>query len=359
MLISVPRETKPGETRVALTPAGASALVSAGHAVAVEHDAGRGSHLPDQAYVDAGATMVGTAQAWSGDLVLKVKEPVPSEFALLSDRALFTFLHLAANPALAAALCQAGTLGLSYDTVRLADGSLPLLAPMSRIAGRLAVLEGGHHLLAQQGGRGVLVSGGSGFRGADVVVLGAGIAGTEAVAQAVALGASVTVLDINVSRLAELEQTYGDAVATAASTPESVAQAVTEADLVVGAVLVPGKRAPIVVTHAMVERMREGSVLVDIAIDQGGCFEDARPTTHADPTFRVANSVMYCVANMPGAAGVTATRALADATLPYVLGLAAGIDDAIATDAALAAGVNTRGGEVVHPDVAAALGAPL
>jgi alanine dehydrogenase len=351
MLITVPREVKPGETRVALTPAGATALREAGHEVWLEHGAGASSHYVDADYAATGASIVGTEEAWSGELVVKVKEPIPQEYPLLARNALFAYLHLAANPPLAQALSDAGTLGISYDTVRTQDGSLPLLAPMSRIAGRLAVMEGAHYLLAEQGGRGVLLSSVGGVPGADVVVLGAGIAGSEAAELAVAMGASVTVLDLDGQRLEALQARLGGRVAVAQSTPDTVAEAVQGADLVIGAVLVPGRRAPLVVTHEMVTTMRVGSVLVDIAIDQGGCFEDSRPTTHAAPTYRVESSMFYCVANMPGAAGHTATRALTDATLPYVLNLAVGVDAALAADPALAAGVNTRGGAVVHPDV--------
>jgi len=355
MLVTVPRETKPGETRVALTPDGVRALRDAGHEVWVQRGAGAASHYPDAEYAAAGARLVRKAAAWKGELVLKVKEPTPAEHELLTDQVLFAYLHLAANPTLAAALADAGTLGISYDTVRGADGSLPLLAPMSRIAGRLAVIEGAHHLLAQQGGRGVLLSGLDGVHGADVVVLGAGVAGSEATLLASAMGANVTVLDLNPERLKAVAAHPLRSVTTVESTPETVAQAVTNADLVIGAVLVPGRRAPKVVTHEMVTRMRRGSVLIDIAIDQGGCFEDSRPTTHGRPTFRVGASTFYCVANMPGAAGATATRALTDATLPYVQALASGVEEALAADAGLAAGVNTRDGAVVHPDVIAGL----
>ena len=355
MLITVPRETKPGETRVGLTPAGARALRDAGHEVWVEANAGAASHHPDEDYTAVGARIVEQAEAWAGELVVKVKEPIADEYPRLARNTLFAYLHLAANPPLATALAAAGTLGISYDTVRLADGSLPLLGPMSRIAGRLAVTEGAHHLLAEQGGRGVLLPSVADVPGADVVVLGAGVAGSEAVRLATAMGARVTVLDLDEERLAALAAEHDGRVATAASTPETVAAAVREADLVIGAVLVPGRRAPRVVTHEMVAAMRAGSVLVDIAIDQGGCFEDSRPTTHAHPTFRVERSLFYCVANMPGAVGHTATRALTEATLPYVLALASGVDAAIAGDPALAAGVNTRDGAVVHPDVLAGL----
>lgn len=355
MRIGVLREIKDSETRVALTPEGARQLTLLGHEVLVETGAGAASSFEDSAYREAGASIGVADQAWDTELVLKVKEPLPSEYPFLSDNALFTFLHLAANPALAAALCDAGTLGLSYDTVQLADGSLPLLAPMSAVAGKLAVLVGAYHLQTHLGGRGALLAGIPGVPGADVVVLGAGVAGSHAVQQAGGMGARVTVLDVAEAALERLETEHGSAVTTVRSTPDAVVNAVSQADLVIGAVLVAGRRAPVVVTHEMVLGMRRGSVLVDIAIDQGGCFEDSRPTTHTDPVFTVGGSTLYCVANMPGAVGLTATTALTNATLPYVLELATGVDAALERDPALSWGVNTRGGAVVHPGVLAAL----
>ncbi len=350
MLVGVPKEIKNSETRVALTPAGVHALVGRGHMVVIERAAGLGSALTDDEFVAAGARIGSRDDAWSADLVLKVKEPIPAEFPLLRDNALFTFLHLAANESLARALMKAGTTSISYDAVQAADGSLPLLTPMSEVAGRLAVLAGAHHLLSSQGGRGILLAGVPGVPGAKVVVLGAGIAGSHAVGQAVAMGADVTVLDLSVAKLRALDERLGGRVRTIASTPHAVEEAVAEADLVIGAVLVPGRRAPVVVSHDLVTRMKPGSVLVDIAIDQGGCFEDSHPTTHDDPVFRVAGSLFYCVANMPGAVGATSTRALTNVTLPFVLALADGVDDAIAAGA-LASGVTTRHGTLVHPAV--------
>ncbi|MDN4482616.1 alanine dehydrogenase [Demequina lignilytica] len=356
MLVGVPTETKNRETRVALTPSGAHALVAAGHQVVVQRAAGEGSAYEDDEYLLAGAVLGTAADAWAADLVLKVKEPQPEELPLLRDNVLFTFLHLAANPRLADALCTAGTTALSYDTVQLDDGSLPLLTPMSEVAGRLAVLEGAHHLLSPQGGRGVLLPGVPGVPGARVTILGAGVAGSNAVGQAVAMGADVTVLDLSLPKLRALDERFGGRVSAVASTAHTVEDAVLGADLVIGAVLVPGRPAPTVVSHAMVAGMRRGSVLVDIAIDQGGCLEDSRPTTHDAPVFEVEGSLLYCVANMPAAVGSTATRALANVTLPYVLRLASGVDAAVRDDAALARGVNVRGGQVVHPAVAEALG---
>ncbi|PKQ25429.1 MAG: alanine dehydrogenase [Actinobacteria bacterium HGW-Actinobacteria-4] len=362
MRIGVPTEIKNRETRVALTPAGAASLVAAGHSVVVQEGAGLGSMMQDAAYADAGAAIVTAQQAWASDLVLKVKEPVPSEYPLLAGQTLFTFLHLSADRALAEALVSAGTTGFSYDTVQLADGSLPLLTPMSVVAGRLAALAGAYHLLSSQGGRGVLLSGvpGAGdvaaVDGARVTVIGAGVAGTQALDQAVAMGARVAVLDLAEDRLRSVDKAYRHTgrVRTEVSTHEAVEREVIESDLVIGAVLVPGRRAPVVVTSEMVARMPHGSVLVDIAIDQGGCFEDSRPTTHDDPVFRVANSLMYCVANMPGAVGVTSTHALTNATLPYVEALAGGWEGAVAADAALALGLNVAGGQVRHPAIAEA-----
>ncbi len=356
MRITVPRETKAGETRVALTPDGAAALVAVGHEVGIEAGAGEGSGFSDQDYADAGVTVGGVDQAWSGDLVLKVKEPTPQEYPLLRDNALFTYLHLAANAPLARALCEAGTLGLSYDTYLGRDGTLPLLAPMSEIAGRLAVIEGTHHLLKPQGGRGVLMSPVTGAEGAQVAVLGAGVAGASAVEQAAQMGARVTVLDLVQARLDALAARWPGQVQGVLSSPDSVEHAVLDADLVVGAVLVPGSRAPVVVPHRLVERTRPGTVFVDIAIDQGGCFEDSRPTTHAHPTFVESGAVFYCVANMPGAVGHTATRALTAATLPVIAALASGPAAAIDASPELASAVNTRAGRVVHPTVAAGLG---
>ncbi|WP_084038247.1 alanine dehydrogenase [Demequina sp. NBRC 110053] len=354
MRIGVPQEIKNRETRVALTPDGARALTAQGHDVLIESGAGAGAFLADEAYRDAGAR-VGTAEdAWAADLVLKVKEPLESEYGFLRDNTLFTFLHLAANEPLARALVDARTTAISYDTVQLDDGSLPLLTPMSVIAGRLAASEGAHHLLSPQGGRGALLSGAPGAAGARVVVIGGGVAGSAALAQVVAMGADAVVVDVDEARLEALAREHGERLRTVVSTPANVEREVLDADLVIGAVLVPGRPAPTVVTHATVQRMRPGSVLVDIAIDQGGCFEDSRPTTHDDPTYRVAGSLLYCVANMPGAAGATSTAALSHVTFPYVEALAAGVRAAIAADPALERGVNVDGGTVRYPAVAQA-----
>jgi len=353
MRITVPKETKVAETRVALTPDGARALASDGHEVWVQAGAGLGSAFTDAEYADAGARLVGLGEAWSGELVLKVKEPVPDEYPLLRDNVLFTFLHLAANEPLARALIDAGTTALSYDTVQLDDGSLPLLAPMSAVAGRMAPLVGAYHLLSSQGGRGVLLAGAPGAPKGRVVVIGAGVAGSYAIEESVGLGAAVTVLDVSQPRLEALAAQYGDAITVAMSTPAAVAAAVAQADLVIGAVLIPGRPAPTVVTRAMVEAMKPGSVLVDIAIDQGGCFEDSHATTHSDPVYTVAGSQFYCVANMPGAVGATATAALTSVTLPFIRELALNVGPPFANPA-LARGLNVAGRTLRHPAVAQA-----
>lgn len=355
MRIGVPAEVKNHEDRVAATPAGVHELVRHGHRVTVQAGAGAGSAIPDAEFVAAGAELGDAAAAWAGELVLKVKEPVAAEYGYLrSDLTLFTYLHLAADEPLVDALLAAGTTAIAYETVQLPDRSLPLLAPMSEVAGRLAVLAGGYHLLGSQGGRGVLLAGVPGVRPAKVTVIGGGAAGSNAVAQAVGVGADVTVLDLSLPRLRAIDDQYRGAVRTVASSAYEIERSVLEADLVIGAVLIPGAKAPKLVSHDLVLRMKPGSVLVDIAIDQGGCFEDSRPTTHDDPTFRVGDAIMYCVANMPGAAAGTSTPALTNATLPYALALAdKGWERAVADDAALAGGLSTVAGRLVNASVAA------
>jgi len=350
MHVGVPAEVKNREDRVSLTPEGANKLVAAGHRVTVQAGAGTGAGFPDAEYQAAGAVTGTVDDAWGAEMVLKVKEPVPEEYGRLrADLTLFTFLHLAANGALAEALVDSGATAISYDTVQLADGSLPLLKPMSEVAGRLSVLAGAYQLLGSQGGRGLLLSGMKGVDPVAVTVLGAGVAGTNAVAQAVGMGADVTVLDLSEPRLEAIGAEYDGNVNTVLSTPEAVNSAVVTADLVIGAVLVPGRPAPKIVTHQTVARMRPGSVLVDIAIDQGGCFEDSRPTTHDAPVFAVANAVFYCVANMPGAVAGTSTQALTNATFDYALAVAdSGWEVACANDAALAAGLSSAGGTLRH-----------
>ena len=363
MRIAVPTEVKNNEYRVALTPAGAHELVRSGHEVLVQRGAGEGSSLPDVEYASAGATLVDDADdVWAAaDLVLKVKEPVASEYhRFRAGLVLFTYLHLAADRALTERLRDDRVIAIAYETVQLSGGALPLLAPMSEVAGRLAPTVGAHTLLRSEGGLGVLMSGVPGTRPARVTIIGGGVAGASAAAIAVGLGAEVTVFDTQVARLRELDDRFAGRVKTAASNPLDLDRAVVDSDLVIGAVLVPGARAPKLVTNEMVSRMRPGSVLVDIAVDQGGCFEDTHPTTHADPTFRVHGSVFYCVANMPGAVPHTSTAALANATQPYIRQLAGrGWRAALAADPALARGLNVAEGAILNEGVAAAHGLPL
>jgi alanine dehydrogenase len=356
MRIGVAKEIKNNEFRVALTPAGASELVRAGHHVLVERGAGLGSSLADADYEAVGAVIAPTADdVWAAaDLLLKVKEPIAAEHhRMRPGQVLFTYLHLAASLECTRALLDSGITSIAYETVRLADGSLPLLAPMSEVAGRLAPQAGATALMAANGGRGVLLGGVPGVRPAKVVVVGAGVSGQNAVAMAVGLGADVTVLDLDVAKLRRLDKHYAGRVHTVVSNAHELELACLEADLVIGAVLVPGARAPRLVSNDLVRRMKPGSVLVDIAIDQGGCFEDSRPTTHAEPTYRVHGSVFYCVANMPGAVPHTSTYALTNATLPYVLRLAnLGWEAALAADAGLAAGLSTHAGALHSLQVA-------
>jgi alanine dehydrogenase len=358
--IGVPRELKSGEDRVAMTPAGAHELVAAGHSVAVESGAGAGSAIPDGDYAAAGADLVDTAdEVWGvAELVVKVKEPVPDEYhRLRRGQVLFTYLHLAASRECTQALLAAGITAIAYETVQLADGSLPLLAPMSEVAGRLAPQVGAYHLMRQGGGRGVLMGGVSGVYAAKVVVLGSGVSGMNAAAIALGMQAEVLMLDRNIARLRQSDRIYQGHLQTVASNRYEVERACLDADLVIGAVLVPGARAPMLVSDDLVARMKPGSVLVDLSIDQGGCFESSRPTTHADPTFRVHGSVLYCVANMPGAVPHTSTYALTNVTLPYLERIAGmGWRDAVRADPTLAGGVNVVDGTVVSRPVAEAHG---
>lgn len=360
MRIGVPKEIKVHEYRVAITPSGVHELVRHGHQVVIERDAGTGSSITDDEYVGAGATILATAaDVWgAADLLLKVKEPIAEEYGLLrKDQVLFTYLHLAASRECTEALMNAGATAVAYETVELRGGKLPLLYPMSEVAGRMAPQVGAHYLERAAGGRGVLLGGVSGAHPAKVVILGAGVAGMNAAAVAVGMWADTKVLDLDVDKLRRLDQIYQGRLQTVASNSFEVQEAVSEADLVIGAVLVTGAKAPKLVRHDLVRRMKAGSVLVDIAIDQGGCFEDSRPTTHADPTFRVESSIFYCVANMPGAVPHTSTYALTNVTLPYVVEIAnGGLAAAIAKDPALALGVNMVGGKVVYEAVASAHG---
>ena len=362
MKVGVPREVKNNEYRVAATPAGVHELVSHGHEVVIEHSAGIGSSIPDDEYLHAGAKIAdGPDAVWGeADLVLKVKEPVAEEYhRMRSGQVLFTYLHLAASRPCTDALLERGVTAIAYETVQTADGALPLLAPMSEVAGRLAPQVGAYHLMRSVGGRGVLPGGVPGVPPATVVVLGAGVAGANAVQIAVGLRADVTVLDLNVNRLRALDELYAGRVRTVTSNRYQVERAVLGADLVIGAVLVPGAKAPKLVSNELVSRMRPGSVLVDISIDQGGCFEDSRPTTHAEPTYRVHDSVFYCVANMPGAVPSTSTYALTNVTLPYAVALAdRGWRDALAADPALAGGLNTHAGTLTNEPVGTAHGLP-
>ncbi len=363
MDVGIPREIKDQEYRVAMTPAGVRELVAAGHRVFVERGAGLGSGADDASYVGAGATVLATAEEVfrEASLIVKVKEPQAEECARLGEgQALFTFLHLAADREQAKALLDSGGTAIAYETVRAKDGSLPLLTPMSEVAGRMSVQVGAVHLQRTNGGAGVLLGGVPGVAPAKVVVLGGGVAGTGAIEMAVGLRADVTVVDLSVPRLRELSALFGSTIKTAYSTRDTVESLVREADLVIGAVLVAGGAAPKLVSAETVKTMRPGAVMVDISIDQGGCFETSRPTTHEDPTFVQDGVVHYCVTNIPGAVPKTSTQALMNATLPYVRRIAdLGWDAAMAEDPGLAEGQNIRAGRVTHRVVAEALGLPL
>lgn len=360
MRIAVPREVKEQEFRVALTPAGAGELVRHGHEVLIQTGAGAVSGFSDADFVAAGARMVPAAEQvwWEGELVLKVKEPIAPEYPRMRrEQVLFTYLHLAASRECTDAILRSGITAIAYETVRAADGSLPLLAPMSEVAGKLGPQVGAYHLMAPLGGGGLLLGGVPGVLPADVVVLGGGVAGTNAATIAAGMGAKVTVLDTNLTRLRELDARFEGRVSTVASNTVEIERAVSAADLVIGSVLVPGARAPKLVSEELVRGMRPGSVLVDIAIDQGGCFAGSHPTTHANPTFRVADSLYYCVANMPGAVPHTATVALTNATLPYVRAIADhGWRQACTAHPDLAHGVTADKGRLFSAEVAAAHG---
>ena len=362
MLVGVPTEVKNHEYRVAITPAGVHEFTRHGHSVLVESGAGLGSSITDSEFSAAGATIVpDTEDVWGkAELVLKVKEPIAVEYDRMREgQTLFTYLHLAANKDCTRALLNAHVTGIAYETVQLPNGSLPLLAPMSEVAGRLAPQVGAYHLMRQGGGRGTLMGGVSGVYAAKVVVIGAGVAGMNAAAIALGMQAEVLLLDNNIDKLREADRIYQGHLQTVASSAYEIERAVVDADVVIGAVLVPGAKAPTLISNDLVSRMRPGSVLVDIAIDQGGCFEDSRPTTHAEPTFRVHNSVFYCVANMPGAVPNTSTYALTNVTLPYALSLAdRGWHDALKADPALALGLNTYDGSLTNAPVAGAHGLP-
>ena len=357
MRIGVPAEVKPDEYRVALTPAGAYELTRRGHEVWVEHDAGAGSGLADEAYTRVGAGIGDAAAAWGCDLVLKVKEPQPSEFGFLrDDQVLFTYLHLAANAGVADALRRAGTTGIAYETVEDRDGRLPLLAPMSEVAGKIATQAGAFMLERPLGGRGVLLGGVPGVPAATVMVIGGGVVGMNAAFIAIGMEADVFVFDTDIDRLRDLDVFFGGRASTVFSSTLAVEQMLPHVDLVIGAVLIHGARAPHVIRREQLALMKQRAVLVDVSIDQGGCFETSRPTTHSDPTYEVDGITHYCVTNMPGAVPVTSTFALTNATLPYVLALADRGLDALREDAGLRAGLNVMGGRVTHAAVASGVG---
>ena len=359
MRIGVPKEIKNHEYRVGLTPASVAELVAAGHEVIVQTGAGLGIDFEDQDYKDVGATIVADAPAvFAGaDMIVKVKEPQPSEIALLEARhTLFTYLHLAADKPQAEGLMKSGATCIAYETVTSRSGALPLLKPMSEVAGRMSIQVGAHYLEKEQGGRGVLLGGVPGVAPAKVAILGGGVAGVNAAQMAVGMRADVTIYDISNDRLAELDMFFGSQIKTVYASKTAIASAVAGAHLVIGAVLVPGAAAPKLVTREMLKTMKRGSVLVDIAIDQGGCFETSHATTHDDPVFEVDGIIHYCVANMPGAVARTSAFALNNATLPFVLKLAnLGAEKAMAADPHLAAGLNVSGGQIRHQAVAEAL----
>ncbi|MEV4721308.1 alanine dehydrogenase [Micromonospora noduli] len=360
MKVGIPREVKNHEYRVAITPAGVNEFTRSGHQVFVESGAGVGSSITDEEFAAAGAKILATAdEVWeTAELVLKVKEPIAEEYHRMREgQVLFTYLHLAASKECTDALIDRRVTGIAYETVELPDRSLPLLAPMSEVAGRLAPQVGAFYMMRTGGGRGVLPGGVSGVYAAKTVVIGAGVSGMNAAAIALGLQSEVLLLDKNVARLRQADAIYRGHLQTVASNAYEVERAVLDADLVIGAVLVPGAKAPTLISNELVSRMKPGSVLVDIAIDQGGCFEDSRPTTHADPVYKVHESIFYCVANMPGAVPNTSTYALTNVTLPYALELAnQGWREALRNDPALALGLNTHAGQVTYGPVAEAHG---
>ncbi|HEY1650245.1 MAG TPA: alanine dehydrogenase [Acidimicrobiales bacterium] len=362
MIIGVPTEVKEDEYRVAVTPAGVRELTSAGHKVLVQKGAGDGSTMSDSEFVRTGAAIVEDAdELWAAaDLVCKVKEPLPEEYhrlGLRTGQTLFTYLHLAASRECTEALLAAGNVAIAYETVRLTDNTLPLLAPMSEVAGRMAPLMGSHHLMRPGGGRGVLVCGVPGVRAARVVILGAGVAGFAAATIAVGMHSEVFILDRNPDKLREVDHHFRGELETIASSQHAIEEICVDADIVIGAVLVVGARAPHLVSDALVAQMRPGSVLVDISVDQGGCFESTHPTTHSNPVYEVHGTIFYCVSNMPGAVPHTSTHALANSTLPYTMSIAdQGWKKAARSNEALAEGVNVANGQVVYKPVADAHG---
>jgi len=357
VIIGVPREIKTRENRVGMTPAGVKSLVARGHKVLVEKSAGEGSGLSDAAYTAAGATIVPTAaDAWSAEMVVKVKEPLPQEYGFFRENlVLYTYLHLAPEPELTKNLLDKKVVGVAYETIENPDGTLPLLRPMSEVAGRMAVQVGAAFLEKERGGKGVLLGGVPGTRRGRVVILGGGVVGRNAATIAIGMGAQVTVLDVRADTMAYLEDVFGGAVETLYSNPINIEQMVARADLVVGAVLVTGAAAPKLVTREMISKMEKGSVVVDVAVDQGGCIETCRPTSHDKPTYEVDGVVHYCVANMPGAVPQTSTWALTNTTIGYALKIAdQGLVKAAKADRALALGINTYKGHVTCEGVAQA-----
>jgi len=359
MIIGIPKEIKTLEDRVAMTPGAVDTLVRRGNTVLVEKGAGAGSSLTDAEYIAAGAKMVSAADAWGAEMVIKVKEPMAAEYKYLrSDLLLFTYLHLAADEAQTKALLKGGTTGVAYETVQLPNGTLPLLQPMSEVAGRMATQVGAHLLEKTQGGRGMLLGGVPGVAPANVMVLGAGIVGTNAVKIAVGMGARVTVFDLNHARMQYLDDIFGSRIVTMTSNEANIRAAAKEADLIIGSVLIPGAKTPKLVTRDMLGTMRPGAVIVDVAVDQGGCIETTKATTHDHPTFVVDGVVHYGVANMPGAVPRTSTFALVNQTLPFAIKLAAKGVDALREDASLRHGLNTYKGKLTFPAVGEALGMP-
>jgi alanine dehydrogenase len=362
MRIGVPKEIKTQEFRVGMTPAGVAILTARGHTVMIEQGAGGGSAISDEAFVKAGAKIVATREeVWGGaDMVVKVKEPIAPEFALMrKDLLLFTYLHLAAAQELGKELLNRGVNGIAYETIEPSPGDLPLLTPMSAVAGRMAVQAGATYLEREKGGKGVLLGGVPGVKRGRVTVIGGGVVGANAAKMAVGLGANVTVLDVNLKTLAYLDDIYAGRISTQYSDPLSIEKACHESDLVIGAVLLAGARAPRLVTDAIIKGMEAGSVIVDVSIDQGGCVEGARPTTHDNPTFNIHDVIFYGVANMPGAVPRTSTYALTNATIKYVVTLADhGIEKAVAAVPHIVSGINTYKGGVPHPAVAEALSVP-
>jgi alanine dehydrogenase len=363
MIVGVPKEVKDHETRVGLAPGGVILLREAGHRILVESGAGQGSSISDEEYREAGAEVVATAaEVWRGaELVVKVKEPQPSEYGFLRPGLiLFTYLHLAPLRELTDRLLEARVTGIAYETIEETDGSLPLLTPMSEVAGRLAVQVGAVYLEAPMGGRGILLSGVPGVAPGNVVILGGGVVGTNAAKVALGMGAAVTIVDRNIHRLRQIDDIFNGQVVTLASNVWTIRESLKTADLVIGAVLIPGASAPKIVRRSMIASMKRGAVVVDVAIDQGGCFETSRPTTHTDPVYFVDGVLHYCVSNMPAAVPHTSTLALTNATFPYLLEIAnSGVERAVADNPAIRAGVNTCNGEVRHPGVAESQGRRL